>query len=187
LAEPPSLDVARLLRVLDEYHVEYVLVGGVAAGAHGATRVTEDFDMVARRTAENLDRLAAAMRSLDARLRVAGLDDEEARQLPVQLDGRSLAQMELSTWRSDAGDFDVLVGVPDRSGRVIPYDELVTRAEEMRLHGVVVYTAELDDIIASKEWANRPKDQAALPELRAIQHRRSPASGRERQVDTEDS
>jgi hypothetical protein len=52
---------------------------------------------------------------------------------------------------------------------VTSYDELITRAEEMRLHGVVVHTADLDDIIASKEWANRRKDQAALPELRAIQ------------------
>jgi hypothetical protein len=67
-------------------------------------------------------------------LRVAGLDDSEAQQLPVQLDGRSLAQMELSTWRSDAGDFDVLIGIPDRTGRVVPYDELITRAEQMRLH-----------------------------------------------------
>ena len=175
--------MARLVRVLEAYHVEYVLVGGVAAGAHGATRVTEDFDMVARRTAENLDRLAAAMRSLNAHLRVAGLDDEEARQLPVQLDSRSLTQMELSTWRSDAGDFDVLVGVPDRTGRVVPYDELITRAEEMRLHAVLVHTADLDDIIASKEWANRPKDQAALPELRAIQHRRSPSPAPDQPAD----
>ena len=63
--------------------------------------------------------------------------------------------------------FDVLVGIADRHGRVVPHDELVTRAEELRLHGVVVHTAVLDDVIASKEWANRPKDQDALPELRA--------------------
>lgn len=96
-------------------------------------------------------------------LRVAGLDDDEARQLPVQLDGRSLGQMELSTWRSDAGDFDVLVGIPDRNGRVMPYDELIARAEEQRLHGVVVHTGALDDIVASKQWADRPKDRRALP------------------------
>jgi predicted nucleotidyltransferase len=108
------------------------------------------------------------MGDLHARLRVAGLDDDEARQLPVVIDGRSLAQMELSTWRGDAGDFDVLIGIPDRTGRVIPYEELIARAEELQLHGVVVHAAALDDIIASKEWANRPKDQSALPELRAL-------------------
>ena len=95
----------------------------------------------------------------------------------MQLDGRSLAQMELSTWRSDAGDFDVLVGIPDRDGRVMSYEELIGRAEEQRLHGVVVRAAALDDIIASKEWANRPKDQRALPELRALRHRRCTPTG----------
>jgi hypothetical protein len=31
-----------------------------------------------------------------------------------------------------------------------------------------VVVADLHDIIASKEWANRPKDQEALPELRDL-------------------
>jgi hypothetical protein len=34
--------------------------------------------------------------------------------------------------------------------------------------GFAIRVAALEDIIASKEWANRPKDQAALPELRAL-------------------
>jgi hypothetical protein len=186
LTESSGLDIARLLRVLDTHRVEYVLVGGVAAVAHGARRATEDLDLVARRSADNLDRLAAAMRDISARLRVAGVDDDEARQLPVQLDGRSLAQMELSTWRSDAGDFDVLIGIPDSDGRTMPYDELIARADELLLHGMVVQAAALDDIIASKEWANRPKDQHALPELRDLRSRHRSASGRD-QTDAGDS
>lgn len=55
-----------------------MLVGGVAALAYGANRPTEDADCVVRRERSNLDRLAAALRELDARLRVAGLSDEEA-------------------------------------------------------------------------------------------------------------
>ncbi len=115
------------------------------------------------------------MREVGARLRVAGLDDSEAEQLPVRLVGATLAQMELSTWRTDAGDFDVLVGIPDRDGRVVPYEELLDRAEALRLHGVELHTASLDDIIASKEWADRPKDRDALPELRALRDGRRPA------------
>jgi predicted nucleotidyltransferase len=173
VAEPIRFDVARLLLALEEHGVEFVVVGGVAAGAHGATRATEDLDLVARRTNDNLDRLAAAMRELGARLRVAGLDDREAEQLPVRLVGATLAQMELSTWRTDAGDFDVLVGIPDRHGRVVLYDELVERAESRQLYGVELRTAALDDIIASKEWADRPKDREALPELQALRDGRA--------------
>jgi len=32
--------------------------------------------------------------------------------------------------------------------------------------------AGLDDVIASKEWANRPKDHEALPELRQLRDQR---------------
>ncbi len=55
------------------------------------------------------------MRELNARLRVAGLSDDEERLLPTHVDGPVLKQMELSTWRTDAGDFDVLADLPDRT------------------------------------------------------------------------
>lgn len=169
--EPPPLDVPRLVRVLEDHGVEYLLVGGVAAIAHGATRATKDFDCLARRTSENLQRLAAAMRELGARLHVEGIADKEAAQLPVQLDEQTLAGMEISTWRTEAGDFDVLVDMPDSTGRRRSYEELVGHAESFEFEGVAVQAAPLEDLIASKEWADRPKDHEALPELRAIRDR----------------
>ncbi|MDP9453679.1 MAG: hypothetical protein M3P97_09915 [Actinomycetota bacterium] len=100
------------MAVLDRHQVDFLVVGGVAAIAHGATRPTSDLDCVARRSGTNLDRLAAALRELNARLRVAGLSDEEAAALPTQLDRDTLGRMEISTWRTDAGDLDVLVDIP---------------------------------------------------------------------------
>ncbi len=81
--------------------------------------------------------------------------------------------MELSTWRTDAGDFDVLADLPTREGRRLRYGDLIERAGTQPLHGVAVRVAALDDIIASKEWADRPKDHEALTELRDL------ASGRD--------
>jgi hypothetical protein len=52
----------KLLQVLSAAHVEFVVVGGVAAFAHGAGRLTQDLDVVYRRTPENLDRLVSALR-----------------------------------------------------------------------------------------------------------------------------
>ena len=69
-ADASSLDLERILRTLERNGVEYVLVGGLGARAHGATRPTEDVDVVPRSSGENLDRLAAAPRELGARLRV---------------------------------------------------------------------------------------------------------------------
>ncbi|MGH9082969.1 MAG: hypothetical protein ACRDWN_06465, partial [Acidimicrobiales bacterium] len=70
---------------LDRHGVEYLLVGGAAARAYGAGRLTEDADCVVRRERANLGRLAAALRELHARLRVGGMTDAEPRALPVQI------------------------------------------------------------------------------------------------------
>lgn len=97
-----------------------------------------------------------------------GLSDEEAAALTVPLDGAWLGSQEISTWRTDAGDFDVLCNMPARDGTRQRYEDLVGRAEQVEMYSSVVKVAALDDIIASKQWANRPKDIEALPELLAI-------------------
>jgi hypothetical protein len=95
-----------------------------------------------------------------------GLTDEEARRLPVIVDGTMLAQAQISTWRTDAGDVDIMNSLPDQSGQRVGYHELADRAREITTDaGIVVRVAALADVIASKQWANRPKDQATLPEL----------------------
>lgn len=167
-AAPEGPDLKRITDALARHEVEYLLVGGIAARAYGAQRPTFDVDCVPEPSRENLDRLAAAMRDLHARLRVEGLTDEEAALLPVQVTGSTLVRMELSTWRTDGGDPDVLADIPDRHGRHLSYPELVGRASKLNLDGIVVRVAALDDVIASKEWADRPKDRDALPELRAL-------------------
>lgn len=167
-AAPEGPDLRRITDALARHEVEYLLVGGIAARAYGAQRPTFDVDCVPEPSRENLDRLAAALRDLHARLRVEGLTDEEAALLPVQVTGSTLVRMELSTWRTDGGDLDVLADIPDRHGRHLSYPELVGRASKLNLDGIVVRVAALDDVIASKEWADRPKDRDALPELRAL-------------------
>lgn len=69
------------------------------------------------------------MRELNARLRVAGLSDYEARQLHVQVDPNARGQLDLSTWMTDAGAFDVLAGLEDAHGRVVPYEELAQTSQ----------------------------------------------------------
>jgi len=169
----------RLVEVLDRHGVQYLIVGGVAARAYGASRETKDFDCLVRRTRDNLDRLAAAMRELNARLRVQGLSDVEAAQLPVQIDHMTLNAIEISTWRTDAGDLDVLVDIPGRDGVRRVYEDLAGRSQVLDYAGMSVHVAALDDIIASKEWANRPKDRVALPELRQLQERSARPDGDE--------
>jgi hypothetical protein len=173
--DPRRFDLESILTALARHDVDYVMVGGLGARAHGATRPTNDVDFVPRSSGENLDRLAGALRELGARLRVAGMTDEEARQLPVIVDGATLAAFGSTTWATDAGSIDVLHDLPTATGRRT-YDELSSRSTTARLDGIVIRVAALDDIVASKRYADRPKDREALPELEDLQ-RRQPGSG----------
>ena len=166
--EFPDHDLGRVVEALERHGVEYLLIGGVAAIGYGASRQTEDTDCVVRRTQANLERVAAALRELNARLRVAGMADEDAKALPVRIDPTTLDRAGMTTWMTDAGPFDVLAGLEASDGRLKPYEELLERSTVLRGDGFVLRAAALDDIIEAKERADRPKDREGLPELRAI-------------------
>jgi len=50
-------DFKALLRTFTEAGVEFIVIGGVAAGIHGAARATFDLDVVYGRSPANMDRL----------------------------------------------------------------------------------------------------------------------------------
>lgn len=164
----PSHDLQRIVEVLDRHAVQYLVVGGAAAVAYGAERPTQDADCVVRRERTNLARTADALRELNARLRVGGMTDEEARQLPIRIDAATLESAGMTTWMTDAGPLDVLAGLQARDGRLKLYEELAERSTILRGDGFLIRAASLDDIIEAKERADRPKDREGLPELRAI-------------------
>jgi hypothetical protein len=164
----PALDVRRVVEALDRQGVEYLMVGGVATRFHGAERLTKDIDLVPSSDADNLDRLAASLRDLGAFLRVGGMSDDEARALPLVLDGAALARMEISTWRTEAGDLDVLRDLRSADGSRLGFSALSPRSTATTLGGVHIRLASLGDIVASKRFADRDKDREALPELERL-------------------
>lgn len=154
------------------HDVDYLLVGGVAAQADGAARATIDFDCLARHQPESLARLCAALTELNARLRIEGISDDDATAMSRGLVHPDFfARAEITTWMTDAGPVDILHDIPAGDGTRRVYGQLVGRSVDYQLAGLRVRVAALDDIIASKEWANRPKDLAALPELRTLTSR----------------
>jgi hypothetical protein len=166
--EEAGPDLVRIVEVLDRHGVEYLIVGGIAARAYGAARETQDLDCVIRRSRANLAHLADALVELHAYLRVGGMSDDEMRALPVRVDSETLARSEMSTWRTDAGDIDLLADIPTGHGTRRTYDELLAGSARLDTGGIEVLVASLDDVVKSKEWANREKDRAALPELRQL-------------------
>ena len=165
--DAPPLQAAELVQILDRHGVRYVVVGGLAATVHGATRVTFDIDLVPEWTDDNLDRLASALREADAQLQVPAHDP-----IAFAVDAHSLRQFEVSTWRTPLGDLDVIIGTPTATRGVLArYDALESRAIEREAFGVTILVADLDDIIESKQALGRESDLVALPELHRLRRR----------------
>ena len=99
------------------------------------------------------------------------MTDAEAQQLPVQIDAATLTAFGSSTWMTDAGPLDLLVELRDRRGGRHDDHRLLDRAVRYEVGPVTVALASLDDIIESKQFANRDKDRAGLPELIELQRR----------------
>jgi hypothetical protein len=155
-----ELDLRRLFAVLHRHRVSYVLIGGLAAVFHGSPFSTEDADITPDNDRQNLDRLAAALRELNAQVRTEDVPEG----LPFACDAASLAAAQTWNLTTDAGDLDVAFQPSGTQG----YADLRRDAVGVELYDVAVEVASLGDVVRSKQAANRPKDQRVLPVLREL-------------------
>lgn len=148
----------RILRVLVDHGVEFVVIGGLGALTHGSPFPTRDVDITPDRAMDNLQRLSGALSELDARIRAG---DES---VPFAHDARSLADAGVWDLRTRHGDLDISMVPSGTEG----FDDLIRDAQDVDILGITVPVASLADIIRSKQAANRLKDQRVLPVLRVI-------------------
>jgi hypothetical protein len=146
------------LLALVRNNVAFIVIGGIAGGAHGSPQVTFDLDVCYERSRESLERLARALQEMHATLRGAPPD------LPFGLDARTLPAGDHFTFSTDFGDLDCLGTPSGTSG----YDDLIRNAIEVEVDGVAVKIAGLDDLIRMKRASGRPKDLYALEILGAL-------------------
>ena len=152
----------RILAVLAEQRVDYVMIGGLAATIHGSDLVTFDIDITPATDDENLARLSRALDELDARIRTRDAPDG----LPFAHDAASLARATVWNLVTNAGDLDLAM-MPDGTQG---YDDLRRDAIAITIIGIPTRVAALADVSRPKEAAGREKDRAALPMLRRLQN-----------------
>ncbi len=127
--------------------VAYLVIGKSGALLHGFPDTTQDVDLFIRKTLDNGRALVRALRELQFRL-----SDQEAKEIEQ---GKDFVQLK-------NGPFDIdLVYAPDGIER---FEDAWTRGIDV--DGIAVCS--LDDIIASKQAANRVKDRETLPRLIAF-------------------
>ena len=151
---------SRILDVLTKHHVEFIVVGGVAAVLHGAPVTTFDLDALIRVEETNADRLLAALVELDARLR-----EHQSILRPTRHDILAGGHLLLLT---NAGPLDVLGYI----GRHSRYDDLRRETTRLEIDGREVEVLSLDELIRQKRALGRDKDQPALRLLEEVARRR---------------
>jgi hypothetical protein len=164
--QPAAFDPLRLLGLLNDAGVRYVVIGAFAGRLLGSPTLTRDLDMCHAQDSANLRALAGVLATVNARLR--GVD----REVPFQLDERTLAADDSFTLSTDAGDLDI-IGTPAGTRG---FDDLAAAAEPTDLDGLTVLVASIDDLIRMKLAAGRPKDLVEVEILGAVRdeldHRR---------------
>ncbi len=153
-----------VFKALNDSGVRYLVAGGVAVVLHGYVRITVDLDLVVDLAQKEA---AAAVRALTD----LGLTPR----LPV--DPALFAEPEQRTaWIRDKGMtvftfhdpnnplllIDIFVDPPGN------FEDLYGRAKDIALETTTVKIVSLDDLIAMKRQAGRPKDLIDVAELEQI-------------------
>ena len=158
MSEHPLLQADQILRELLDANVRFVLIGGLAAQVHGSPSLTGDVDVCFALDEENLAHLAVALGSLLAIRR------EMPAGLQAPLDARALRAGDVFTLTTRCGDLDLLAH-PDPG---FDFESLVGRSIAAEVLGVEVRVASLEDLMAMKRAAGRPKDRIELEILGAL-------------------
>src|SRR5688500_6807903 len=98
----PTKIIEAPLRVLGEYKVDCVIIGGIAAAIHGSLLLTNDLDVCYARDSANLERLAGSLQSVHAKVR------NVPEGVPFLLDSETLKRGLNLTFSTHIGDIDLL-------------------------------------------------------------------------------
>lgn len=155
---------AELLASLRKHGVDFVVIGGYALAPHGVVRATKDIDIVPEPSQDNLARLAAALRHMEAQVDLGDLDPAE---LGIKPDAAGLSRGGNWVLRTRYGRLDVMQDVPGLRN----YTGLRDNSVVVDGHRYCGY----DDLIGLKTAAGRDEDLRDIATLEAARRARESA------------
>lgn len=151
MTDSPRFEPETVAAALNRAGVAYVIVGGLAVGAHGVVRATRDLDLVPDPSPENLEALSGTLSDLGAEHPVGGGLTADSLAAPIS--------MKLHT---SAGEVHVLNRMPGAA----PFAELARDAMLVEIApGVSAPVCSLEHLRRMKRASDRPRDAVDLAEL----------------------
>ena len=155
------MDLEGLIVRLIQHQVDFVIVGGFAAIAHGSTLMTQDIDVCCSFSLENLLAIQSALRDVHPVHRMT------PKRLPLILTEESCKGLKNLYLNTDLGQIDCLSSITG----VGDYSVVQTRSVEVELNAGKCKILALDALIEAKMTLGRAKDKNVALQLKAIQER----------------
>ena len=152
------MSFSSILHGLEAERIKFVVIGGLAAAAHGSRRLTDDIDICYSTTSANLKGLSGLLAKWKAYPR--GIEQG----LPFFMDERQFRVTPLMTLVTKEGMVDVL----DVVKGVGDYDKCLNRSVAITAFDTRFRILDLPALIDAKRAAGRPRDIDHLPELEAL-------------------
>lgn len=161
MPEVAPLDPERVIKALARHRVKFVMIGALAARMYGFPRLTADLDITPADDEKNLEKLAAALRQLDARVYTESIPEG----LPFDCSPRTLGRAKMWNLVTNAGRVNIAFEPSGTTG----YGDLVENAQKFEAFGTHFLVASVEDIIRSKESTGRAKDREDVLLLRGME------------------
>jgi predicted nucleotidyltransferase len=142
-------DLKKLIVLFNEYHVEYLMVGGYAVNLYGYSRMTEDVDILFKPGRINGNKVVKALKEF-------GVDLSEI----SNHDFDNSTHLRLGEYPNSIDLINDTVG--------IDLSVIFNKGKSFLIDGIQVKVIGLDDLIANKEALNTYKDLADVEALKKL-------------------
>ncbi|WP_295664181.1 hypothetical protein [uncultured Mucilaginibacter sp.] len=146
-------ELLRFWKYLGEYHVNYIMVGGVATRFHGFNRATDDLDIWLEDTLDNRKNLRAAFKAL-------GYGDFKSIETMEFVPGWT------SFYVGSSIELDIMTSMKGLED--MTFSDCHKQASVVDIDGVNIPFLHINQLIQNKKSVNRPKDQIDVVELEKI-------------------
>ena len=146
------MDVKKLLKLLKDRKVCFVVIGATAGMVHGYSRLTKDLDIFIKPTKENVQKVFQALKEFGYDLQETSVEEALKKKL---------------LFRQYIFELDIHPFVKGMS-----FEKLWEQKVAYPFEGEEVHFASLEDLIQMKEAAGRPKDQEDLRHLKEIRRQK---------------
>jgi hypothetical protein len=154
IKKTPEADLSAIIEGLIKEEVKFILVGGLAAVIQGAPVTTMDVDIVHNRSSENISKLFAFLKSIDATYRRPDNKIIAPKEEDLSVMGHAL-------FTTRIGPLDVLAFIEERK----TYEDLIKHTIEIEFRGHTIQVLDIKMLIELKRKSKDPKDKQRLAVL----------------------